>query len=189
MKKQLIVILFVLILSPTVTWAASHYIRSGASGSSCADWGTNACNALPATLTRGDTYYIAKGSYAGRTFNASVSGTSVIMIKGATVADHGTDTGWNSNYSVSTADGGGQATWTSSVSFSTSYWVFDGSVGQAWDKTSTDYGFTFSSNSNPIYIYNTSSAISILQSLILRQLLQVAILKSFSFQLLIRPKQ
>jgi hypothetical protein len=105
MKKYLIVIIFVIILSPTITWAASHCIRSGASGSTCADWGTNACNALPATLTRRNTYYIAKGSYAGRAFNTAASGISVITIQGATAADHGTDAGWSSSYSVDVNEG------------------------------------------------------------------------------------
>ncbi|MGZ3770947.1 MAG: hypothetical protein ACXVCP_15065 [Bdellovibrio sp.] len=126
----------------TDSLAALHYIRSGASGTSCADWGANACNALPATLIRGDTYYIAGGSYAGRTFDTPVAGSSIITIKGATVAEHGSDTGWTNSYSV---ENGNQAIWTSEISFITSFWTFDGAVGAAWDKDPTHYGFAFSS--------------------------------------------
>jgi hypothetical protein len=38
------------------------------------DW-TNAYPSLPATLTRGDTYYIATGNYGGYGFNTAQSGT------------------------------------------------------------------------------------------------------------------
>ncbi|MGZ6395252.1 MAG: hypothetical protein ACXWQA_13700 [Pseudobdellovibrionaceae bacterium] len=120
--------------------AANHYIRSGATGANNgSDW-SNAYTALPTTLVRGDTYYIAGGSYAGKTFDTPVSGTSVITIKGASVADHGIATGWSDTYSVENA----QAVWTSQVTFSTSYWMFDGSVGPLWSRTPSQYGFLFS---------------------------------------------
>src|SRR5262245_44026348 len=76
--------------------AANHYIRSGATGNG-SDW-TNASSALPTSLVRGDTYYIADGSYSGYTVDDAVSGTQVITLKKATAADHGTDTGWVSTY-------------------------------------------------------------------------------------------
>jgi len=136
--------------------AANHYIRAGAGGSTCEDWGANACNALPASLVRGDTYYIAGGSYGGRTFNTATSGTSVITIKGATIADHGTGTGWSDSYSVETT----QATWTSGLTFNTSYWVFDGSVGPTWSKTPSQYGFLISPVAFALRVYNTSTAIT-----------------------------
>jgi len=156
MKTNQTILFSILLGLSQVSWAASHYIRSGASGTTCADWGVNACNTLPTTLIRGDTYYIAGGSYSGRTFNTSVSGTSVITIQGATVANHGTDTGWSSSYSVETT----QAKWTSSVNFSTSYWVFDGSVGPTWSRTPSQYGFLFNPIAKPIYIYNLSTPIT-----------------------------
>ncbi len=131
-----------LILAPATARAASHYIRSSASGTTCADWGANACKALPSSLVRGDTYYIAGGTYAGRTFSTPTSGALVITIKGATAADHGTSTGWSNSYSVESA----QATWTSELVFATSYWVFDGSVGPTWSRTPSQYGFAFSSS-------------------------------------------
>ena len=75
-----------------------HYVRAGATGSGTgSDW-TNAFTDLPASLIRGDTYYIAAGIYGGHTFNDALSGTQVIEIRAVTVADHGTDAGWLASY-------------------------------------------------------------------------------------------
>ena len=64
--------------------AANRYVRQGATGSpNGIDW-TNAYTALPATLTRGDTYYIADGTYSSYTFDDAISGTTYITIKGIT---------------------------------------------------------------------------------------------------------
>lgn len=74
--------------------AANRYVRAGATGANNGtDW-NNAYTQLPATLVRGDTYYIADGTYPGYTFTTAASGTTFIYIKKATVADHGTDVGW-----------------------------------------------------------------------------------------------
>src|SRR5687768_17254029 len=49
--------------------AADRYVRQGATGSgNGSDW-TNAYTSLPASLVRGDTYYVADGTYAGYTFD------------------------------------------------------------------------------------------------------------------------
>src|SRR5262245_4189942 len=75
--------------------AATRFVRAGASGAANgSDW-TNAYPSLPATLTRGDTYYVAAGTYSGYRFSTPASGTTLITIKKATVADHGTNTGWS----------------------------------------------------------------------------------------------
>jgi hypothetical protein len=153
---RLLAILAISFFAAETAMAADYYVRAGASGANNgADW-TNAYTALPSTLVRGSTYYIAGGSYPGRTFNTPASGTLIITIKGATAADHGTDTGWSNNYSVET----NQAVWTSGVTFNTSYWEFDGSIGPKWSKTPSAYGFSFSAMAYPIRIYNTSSAIT-----------------------------
>jgi hypothetical protein len=114
-------------LGASTASAANHYIRAGATGNgSGSDW-TNACtdftgSCAVSSLVRGDKYYMAAGSYAGRTFNRAESGTLVITIKRATVADHGTNTGWNNSYD-------GQVRWTDGVDFGTTgYWVWDGAT-------------------------------------------------------------
>lgn len=137
--------------------AANQYVREGASGAGTgADW-TDAYTALPATLTRGDTYYIADGNYPGYLFDDAVSGTSVITIKKATVADHGTSTGWSDTY------GDGEAFFTNdldagfstiqyyaSFAIKTSFITIDGAVG-GYDGTaglsSWTNGFGFRSQS------------------------------------------
>ncbi|WP_157272387.1 hypothetical protein [Azohydromonas aeria] len=110
-------------LMPAFASAANIYVRAGATGAgNGSDW-ANAYTALPSTLVRGNTYYVAAGSYAGRTFSTAASGTTPITIKKATVADHGTNTGWNDAY------GTGQAQFTSGLRFTSPYWVIDGQTG------------------------------------------------------------
>lgn len=102
------------------------YVRSGATGAATgADW-NNAYTALPATLTRGTTYYIAGGTYPGYTANTPASGTTAITIQAATVASHGTSTGWSSSYAT---DAGGPGTNPATFGpwqFTTSYWQVTG---------------------------------------------------------------
>lgn len=116
--------LLALLISPQFALAANHYVRAGATGNgSGSDW-TNAYANLPTSLVRGDTYYVAAGKYSGHNFNDAVSGTLAITVKAATLADHGTDTGWVSSYV-------GQATFGSDAGggilvFNQPYYVFDG---------------------------------------------------------------
>jgi hypothetical protein len=103
--------------------AANHYVRAGATGAANGNDWTNAYTSLPSSLIRGDTYYIADGSYAGRTFSTAVSGTTLITIKKATASDHGTSTGWSDTY------GDGQTQFNSGLEFTSSYWLIDGQTG------------------------------------------------------------
>ncbi len=147
--------LVLICIGSTSAYAANVYVRPSSSGNgSGSDW-SNASAWSSVSLARGNTYYLSGGSYGGKTFNTPVNGTSLITIKGATAADHGTATGWQASYSVEST----QATFTSSLTFGTSYWVLDGSVG-SMSKTPGHYGFTFSTMNKPIYIYNTGSAIT-----------------------------
>lgn len=116
-------LLAMLFLGSVSAEAANRYVRAGASGSANGiDW-TNAFTTLPSVLTRGDTYYIADGSYEGYTFDDAESGTTVTTVQKATTTDHGTNTGWDNSY------GDGQATFSSKIEFVSSYWVFDGVTG------------------------------------------------------------
>jgi hypothetical protein len=129
--------------SPTAQ-TSTYYVRAGASGArNGSDW-TNAFSALPTTLVRGATYYIADGTYGGHTFDDPVSGTTLITIKKATIADHGTDIGWNSTYgdgywqltvggdgalpSDGTAINGGGALINGRFDVRSDYWVIDGNT-------------------------------------------------------------
>jgi hypothetical protein len=128
-----------LCVSPLVIhgFAATRYVRAGATGAGTGtDW-TNAYPSLPSTLVRGDTYYVAGGTYGSYAFDDPVSGSSTISILKATSADHGTSTGWQTAYgdreAVFSASSG--AIWT----FNTGYYNINGVVGRG--KAPGTYGF------------------------------------------------
>lgn len=146
-RLQIFFLLFLILIFFTAehSFAAYHYVRSSATGTgSGADW-INACTDFTGScavnnLVRGDTYYVATGTYAGRTFDTPTLGTLVITIKGATANDHGSDVGWLNTYGVDVA----QAVWSyrspSTIQIYNSYFVFDGSVGSLSTKPDS-YGF------------------------------------------------
>ena len=126
----------VLFLGAESAQAANHYIRAGASGANNgSDW-TNAWSSMAsASFTRGDTYYVADGLYSGRTLNTPASGTALITIKKAVIADHGTAVGWVDAY------GDGQAEFNSGFDVVTSYWTLDGVTGGGPGQWETNFGF------------------------------------------------
>ena len=112
----------VMLLTCGAAMAANRYVRADAVGANNGtDW-SNAYKSLPATLVRGDVYYIAAGSYPSKTFDDPQSGSLTITIKKATAADHGTDIGWQA------AMGAGQAVFNSTLRFNRGYYIFDGQV-------------------------------------------------------------
>lgn len=114
---------------------ANVYVRQGATGSNNGtDW-TNAFTTVPTGTARGNTLYIADGTYSSTTFDTTESGTTLITIKKATIADHGTSTGWLDTY------GDGTATFSGSVRFARDYYVFDGVSRNEVDWDSQVYGF------------------------------------------------
>ena len=97
-RRGMTVSLLALVNVSAISDAATRHVRIGATGKNDgSDW-VNAHSALPSVLVRGDTYYLADGSYGGYTFDDANSGTTAITIKKATVSDHGTDVGWSSSY-------------------------------------------------------------------------------------------
>ena len=123
LRSTFLVGIAILGLSMPANAAQVYYVRAGASGSNNgSDW-NNAYTSLPSSMNRGATYYIADGSYSNNTFNTSASGTTLITVRKATQADHGTNTGWSSGY------GDGQAIFSGSLQFTSPYWLFD---GQSW---------------------------------------------------------
>jgi len=119
---KLLTTLLVLLSLPAM--AADKFVREGAAGANDGSNWTDAWTSLTtaeASLSRGDTLWVADGSYTGNvTFNVATSGTTAITVKKATAAAHGTETGWSSAY------GDGQAVIGSWLSFTTDYWVVDG---------------------------------------------------------------
>lgn len=128
--------------SPSAARAACHVVESGGAGNG-ADW-AHALPDLPASLVRGDTYFVAAGTYGAHTFNDPDDG-STITIKGATSTDHCTDVGWASSAAVGT--NGQEALWNDSpIELDTGHYVFDGNAGcgapcLASGAASVGYGF------------------------------------------------
>ena len=152
-----------LFMLPNLAIAANHYVRAGALGSRTgADW-TNAWTDLPSSFVRGDTYYVAAGTYTGHTFNDSANGTSVITIKAATAADHGSATGWSDSYAgqaMFRGDAGGGV-----FVFNQPYYVIDGQNRNAdWI---SGYGFHISNYNGCTPVtscapaYSTNAAVNV----------------------------
>ncbi|MHB8139325.1 MAG: hypothetical protein ACYDGO_13200 [Smithellaceae bacterium] len=128
---RLFIIIVLMMVFPISVFAANHYILQGGTGNGTT-W-SNALDDLPDTLIRGDTYYIADGTYGEHTFNDAESGTTYISIKKATAGDHGTDTGWQSTY------GDGQAIFKGLINFTNGYYIWEGITGSGGNYGS--YGF------------------------------------------------
>jgi hypothetical protein len=103
----------------------ARYLRQGASG---ANNGTNWTDAWSSAataetnLTRGQTLCVADSTtdYGSVTFNTAKSGTTLITWVKATVADHGTSTGWVDTY------GDGQAVFDGWTFDNTGYFLMHG---------------------------------------------------------------
>ena len=158
--------LFALFVTQLPCFAANHFVRQGSTGNgSGADW-TNACvdftgSCAPSALVRGDTYYMASGSYLpnGITWSAAESGTTVITIKRATTTDHGTSTGWLDSFD-------GQVNFSGDWNFNTGYWTFEGQTGNAIPPApSVAFGFQLinnEANTNCLVCTNTANNLTFL---------------------------
>ena len=146
--KRILTIASSIILMTGMLAAANHYIRQGATGNG-SDW-TNALGQLPDKQVRGDTYYIADGTYPGMTASGRHSGTTRIVIKKATPQDHGTDTGWDD------AMGDGYAKF-SGATIEYGYITIDGVTGGGPGSWDSGHGFWFhGSNRQVVYIREPS---------------------------------
>lgn len=133
--KKIILAGIMLCLSASVSLSADYCIGAAATGSgSGADW-SNQAQWSSVSFIRGNTYYVADGTYGGKTFNTALSGTTLITIKKATASSHGTSTGWSAAY------GDGVATFTGQLGFTTGYWTFDGVTGGGPGSWLTGFGF------------------------------------------------
>lgn len=73
-----------------------HHVRAGANGGG-ADW-DDALPALPEVLERGHVYFVAAGDYPGYVFDDPEAGEAEIRVVRASVADHGSEVGWDAGY-------------------------------------------------------------------------------------------
>lgn len=114
--------------TPTTSWAGAY----------------DQITSAEAVAVRGDTIWVAGGTYSAVNCNVAPSSTTLITIKRATIASHGVATGWSDAYDS-------QAT-VASFDFDSSYWVLDGVTGDGFsvlpaDTTASNYGFYISGNS------------------------------------------
>lgn len=117
------------------------------------------------TLTRGNTYYLQDGTYSPRDLTVANSGTTRIVLKKATEADHGTSTGW-----VSTM-GDGQAIINEGFEITTSYWTIDGQTGGGPSSWKTGFGIKITpSDSASGAILCSFGGSTLVQGLLIRHL-------------------
>jgi hypothetical protein len=141
-------------LIPTFSEAANQYVRPGATGrNDGSDW-VNAYTKLPTSLKRGDSYYLAGGSYGGYIFADPVSGAAITTIKKATIADHGSTVGWLDAYGAAQAQFG-------NIAFRTSNYVFDGVSGGGPGSWESGLGFKVQGTNHTIDFPAVVSNISI----------------------------
>lgn len=147
--KKYIFIIALLVFDSAI--AANHFVRTDATGNnSGSDW-ANAYTSLPSALVRGDTYFLADGSYNGRVFSTSVNGLQLITIKKATPNDHGTEAGWQASY------GDGQVLFTGGLEFTTPNWLLEGQTGGgAVNNWQGNFGFKISEADNGTAIIRVS---------------------------------
>ena len=109
-------------------FSAEHYIRAGASTglNSGASWDNAWTHFAHVTWTRGDTYYLAGGTYAEDvTISVAESGAARVTLKKANAVDNATNPGWSSTYATA------QAIIQGNVRIDGSYITIDGVTGTA----------------------------------------------------------
>jgi hypothetical protein len=126
--KRFLLSFFLILLFAIPSFAANKHIRVGASGTGSGDDWTNAyasfAAATAAGYSRSNTYYVAGGTYSENpTIACTIDGTNWLVVKKATVADHGSATGWNDSY------GTDQAVIAGRLWISNAYTEIDGQVG------------------------------------------------------------
>ena len=123
--------------------AGGCYVLPSASGTTCADWGANACSiatalALPSATVRGATIWVGAGTYTnggnGFLINYADSGTSVVTFQAPTISSHGTATGWSNAFVGQALFTGGRASFAgnhgSVVDIETDYVTWNGAYSE-----------------------------------------------------------
>lgn len=139
MKRTYLLLLLAVAVTPCFAGTCHVVTATGSGANSGVDW-NNALKGLPATLVRGDSYYLADGTYGSYSF--TTTGTTATFIKKAVAADHCTDTGWNASTMGSTQAvfRGTPTAWNSTSSSAGNYTV-DGITGDG--ETGSSYGIKF----------------------------------------------
>jgi hypothetical protein len=87
------------VFTANAAFAACHAVTPGGTGAKNGTSWSNAYAGLPATLTRGDIYYLSDGNFGAYNFNTTDSGSTTVEIRKAQTYDFGNTcgigTGWN----------------------------------------------------------------------------------------------
>jgi hypothetical protein len=116
MRWRSYLLLFLLfVMAEATSFATCHAVGTAGTGNGSGSSWANQMKGLPSTLVRGDTYYLADGSYGTYTFNTPNSGSTIITIKKAQSYNYGRTTDGCPNdisagWSAATM-GSGQAVW------------------------------------------------------------------------------
>ena len=97
-----------LVMIQAQAFAASHYINAAATGTNDGSSWANAFPSFAAAITsgmiRGDTYYVAGGTYNESPYiNVPLSGSLWVYIKKANLTDNGSDPGWDPSFATTVA--------------------------------------------------------------------------------------
>lgn len=127
MKRIYTLLLFIVLLAVSPVWGQTpHYVvpdTTGLGGTGDGSSFTNAFHGMPATLVRGDTYWVADGTYPPYVFDDAVSAGKKTYVRHANADSCGGVTGWAAGL------GDGQALFTGAGTVwtvKTNGWVFDG---------------------------------------------------------------
>jgi len=138
--------------------ATDYYVLDGATGDG-SDW-NNALGSLPYSLERGSTYYLADGEYGQYKFDDNENGQWII-IKKATIHEHGTGTGWKDEY------GDGVAVFKSSDTnygaafrFEKGYYEIDGSLGEKDSGHGIKLSYTYPEQSRNFHVFTVGKQIN-----------------------------
>src|SRR5579863_1637140 len=133
-------------LLPGLAVAACHVVKEGGSGRADGSNWNNALPDLPSSLTRGDVYVLAAGSYGAHHFNDPDDGNKQIEVRAATMASHCSDIGWNSRFLGTAVFRAIQRNAGNVLSFSTDLYLINGAyrstvTGQPYVDWKSGYGF------------------------------------------------
>jgi hypothetical protein len=143
--------------TPPISPSASYYVWCGATGAGNGSEWMDAYTALPSSLVRGATYYIAGSrscTYGPHIFNDAISGTTLITILKSTAANSGSVAGWQASFGTTPAQFTGLGSSNDSIwEFDKSYYYVDGITGGTPSSTTPPVAGTFG-----FYLYEAPCA-------------------------------
>lgn len=132
--------LFLFVIFSSSAFAANVCVGPSATGDGTGnDWNNQAAWSS-ITLARGNTYFLADGTYGSKQLSTPVSGSNYIYIKKARILSHGPATGWQNSF----GDGVAQFD-TATVTVTTGYWDINGVSGGGQGSWTAGHGIAFSS--------------------------------------------